>query len=63
MIKTFTSTTRVNYLHQQPASFDFELPEDSVSGFYDSIKPELNKLVKDPSDETIEKILAYSRKK
>jgi hypothetical protein len=63
MIKTFTSTNRVSYLHQQPEHFDSELTEDSVSSFYDTIKPELNKLIRDPSEETIERILAYSAKK
>jgi hypothetical protein len=63
MIKTFTSTNRVNYLHQQPEPYDSELPEDSVSSFYDYLKPELNKLIRNPSDETIERILAYAAKK
>lgn len=31
--------------------------------FYDHIRPQLDRLTKNPSDETIEKILAYSRAK
>ncbi|MEN0094020.1 MAG: hypothetical protein AAGB30_01470 [Pedobacter sp.] len=31
--------------------------------FYQSIKPQLNELIKSPSDETIQKILAYSKQK
>jgi hypothetical protein len=63
MITTFTSTSRVNSLHQQPELPEFELTEEATSSFYDSIKPELNKLIKDPTAETIKKILAYSANK
>lgn len=62
MIKTFTSTIRVNYLHQQPDRFDSELMDQAISSFYDNLKPELDKLNRDPSKETIERILAYSAK-
>lgn len=60
MIKTFTSTIRVNYLHQQPDPCDSELTDQFISSFYDNIKPELDKLIRDPSNETIKRILAYA---
>lgn len=63
MIKTFTSNSSVNHLHQQPESCDSELTEESVFGFYESMKPELNKLIRDPSEEVIQRILAYSQTK
>jgi hypothetical protein len=63
MIKTFTSTTGVNHLHQRPEPSDFELTEEAISSFYDNLKPELDKLRRDPSNETIDRILAYSAKK
>lgn len=63
MITTFTSTNCVNHLHQQPESCDFELTEDSVSAFYESLKPELNKLIRNPSEDAIQRILAYSQSK
>jgi len=63
MIKTFTSNSSVNHLHQQPESCDSELTEESVSGFYESLKPELNKLIRNPSEEAIQRILAYSQRK
>jgi hypothetical protein len=63
MIKTYTSTNHVSYLHQQPEPCDSELLDESVSSFYENLKPDLNKLIRNPSDETIERILAFSAKK
>jgi hypothetical protein len=31
--------------------------------FYHNLKPQLDKLIKNPTDETVEKILAYAKKK
>lgn len=31
--------------------------------FYHNLKPQLDKLIKNPADETIEKILAYAKEK
>jgi len=61
MIKTFTSPDSVNHVPQQPDLSDPNLLEPADALYYESIKPELNKLVKEPSDETISKILSYSR--
>lgn len=54
MIKTSTKTKS-----------SIQSPEGSKkeSGFYDSIKPKLNALIKQPSEETIESILEYSKKR
>ncbi len=61
MIETFT----IN----QDSFFDEENQEEAVMtmlnqrelDFYESIKPVLNTLVKNPSDETVNKILAFSK--
>lgn len=62
MMKTSTSTNKLNYLRKQekPAA-DVVVELDMT--FYDHIKPQLDCLTKNPSDETIAKILAYSRTK
>ncbi|WP_379084529.1 hypothetical protein [Pedobacter sp. UC225_65] len=63
MIKISTSFNTVNYQgQQQPTGETVEqTTEDEM--FYNSIKPQLDQLVKNPSNETIEKILAFSKKK
>jgi len=62
MTKTSTST----HLENSPQTLPVESAAVDVDQqnemFYNSIKPQLNQLVKDPSDDTIEKILAYGRK-
>ncbi|WP_029284137.1 hypothetical protein [Pedobacter sp. R20-19] len=62
MTKTSTSNTSVN----SPMQNMFQLKTDIESVteldlFYDQIKGKLDRLAKDPQDETIKKILAYSR--
>lgn len=58
-----TSTKILNTLLQDKA--DGNLALDALNKnealFYDLIKPSLNKLVKQPKQETISKILAYSK--
>lgn len=61
MIKTFTSTNSVNHCTEQPGLSDPDLLESIDATYYESIKPEMDKLVRDPSDETIAKILSYSK--
>lgn len=63
MIKTSTSLNSVNYQSKQAAEEAVEQAKNQDEMFYDSIKPQLDQLIKDPSDETIEKILAYAKKK
>ena len=64
MTKTSTSTSIVNTPISQPvenAAADEAEHQDML--FYNSIRPQLDELIKSPSDETIKKILAYSKKK
>ena len=63
MTKTATSLHSVNYPNQQPVEITTEQSKNQDDMFYNSIKPQLDELFKDPSDETIKKILAYSKKK
>ncbi len=63
MIKTSTSLNTVNYQGQQPTEEPVQQTTTQDELFYNSIKAQLDQLVKNPSDETIEKILAFSRKK
>ena len=63
MTKTSTSTNLVNFPNALPAEKAVNEADQQNEMFYNSIKPQLNQLVKNPSDETIEKILAYARKK
>lgn len=59
MVKTSTSLNSVNH----PASQPIEVMKNQDELFYESIKPQLNELIKDPSDECIERILAYAKEK
>lgn len=60
MMETFTSLNNMNCLQptqEKPVS-DAVIELDMM--FYDQIKPQLEQLTRNPSDETIAKILAYS---
>lgn len=62
MTKTSTPTHIVNF----PKTTTEKTAEDGEQQdelFYNSIKSQLNELVRNPSDETINKILAYAKKK
>jgi len=64
MTKTSTSTSIVNTPISQPAenaAADEAEHQDML--FYNSIKTQLDELIKEPSDVTIKKILAYSKQK
>jgi hypothetical protein len=61
MIKTFTSTNCVNFLHQSQEACNAEHLDESDITLYDSLKPELDKLRYSPSEETINQILAYAK--
>lgn len=63
MTKTSTPTNIVNFPNPQQAEITVDVAEQQDQMFYNSIKPQLDELIKNPSDETIEKILAYSKKK
>lgn len=60
MVKTSTSTHSLNSCDatsQKPVQMP-EQQQDEM--FYESIKPQLDQLIREPSNETIEKILAYA---
>jgi len=63
MTKTATPNHIVNFPDPQPAQKAVDEAEQQDQMFYNSIKPQLDELVKNPSDETIDKILAYSKTK
>ncbi|MEE1884985.1 hypothetical protein [Pedobacter flavus] len=56
MIKTSTN----NLLIEQEETLDPDPIQDQL--FFESIKKPLNRLMRNPSDETIEKILDFSKK-
>lgn len=62
-METSTSVNKLNYEQQKQDT----VPADDVNpqdlSFYENIKPQLDSLVKNPSETTISKILAYSRAK
>ena len=61
MIKTFTTTNCVNILHQSQETCNAHDMDESDVKIYESLKPELDKLFYTPSDELIDRILAYSK--
>jgi hypothetical protein len=61
MIETFTSTNNLNYPQHEQENAENVDGLDSM--FYEGIKSQLNTLKKNPSEESIAKILAYSRAK
>jgi hypothetical protein len=63
MTKTSTPTHTVNFPKTQASENTACEAEQQDELFYNSIKPQLNELIKEPSAETIDKILAYSKVK
>jgi hypothetical protein len=61
MIKTFTTTNCVNILHQSQEASNAQHMDEKDVRIYESLKPELDKLYYTPSDELIDRILAYSK--
>lgn len=61
MMETFTSIDNLNYPQQRQDGISATDVEGLDSMFYDHIKSQLDMLTKDPSDDTIAKILAYSK--
>lgn len=61
MITTSTPFNNLNCLNQHPENLSNEPMSDLDLMFYESIKPQLEQLSKNPEEETIKKILAYSR--
>jgi len=63
MTKTSTSKQNAN-LHQHMFQFNADNESDAeIDLFYDQLKNRLDRLVKNPQDETIDRILAYSKTK
>lgn len=61
MITTSTPINNFNYLNQNSESLSNEPFNDLDLMFYENIKFQLDQLSKNPEEETIAKILAYSR--
>lgn len=65
MLMVTTSTSIYNDFQFQPKSeqLNAELFEEIDPFFYENLKKELDSLVRDPSEEVINKILAYAKTK
>ena len=63
MITISTSSINDNHLQKSTENLSAELFEDFDAAFYESVKTELDALVRNPKDETIARILAYSKAK
>ena len=61
MIKTSTPNDLVSSPSAQITQSATSEAEQQDELFYNSIKSRLNELIKNPSDETIDRILAYSK--
>jgi len=61
MTETSTSVNKLNYERSKQENMPAEDLDTCDLMFYNNIKSQLNSLSKNPSDETIEKILAYSK--
>lgn len=64
MTKTSTSNTNVNSPTQNMSQSKMDIESDTeINLFYHQMKDKLDRLSRDPQDETIKKIMAYSRLK
>ncbi|WP_039867320.1 hypothetical protein [Pedobacter sp. BAL39] len=63
MIETSTSLNQFNHLEQKQDNLGPETIMEIDMNFYEQISKQLDSLKMNPSDDTIEKILAYSRSK
>ena len=63
MTKTSTPTNLTSSPNKQFVEKAATEAEQQDELFYNSIKSQLDQLVKNPADETIDKILAYSKSK
>ena len=62
MITISTTAVNANHLQKNTENLISQLFEESEDAFYENMKYELDALMRDPQQETIEKILAYSLK-
>lgn len=63
MMETSTSVNKLNYEQSKQQEMLVEDLEAHDIVFYENIKTQLDGLKRNPSEETISKILAYSRAK
>lgn len=63
MVTTSTLTHNTHHFHPQAESLNADLFEENDPFFYETLKKELDSLKRDPSDEVINKILAYGKVK
>jgi hypothetical protein len=63
MMETSTSVNKLNYEQSKQQEMLVEDLEARDIVFYENIKTQLDGLKRNPSEETISKILAYSRAK
>lgn len=61
MIKISTSTLNSSSLNEKSHHELIGKDHESEDGFYESLKPALDELRKEPSEETIQKILNFSK--
>ncbi len=62
MVTTSTSTHKTDHYRQNDQLFKGDFDEND-NFFYDNLKKELDSLSREPSDEVINKILAYAKAK
>lgn len=63
MMETSTSVNKLNYEQSKQQEMLVEILEAKDIVFYENIKTQLDGLNRNPSDEVVSKILAYSRAK
>lgn len=63
MVTTSTPINTTHHFHQKTELLNAELFEENDPFFYETLKKELDALKRDPSDEVINKILAYGKAK
>jgi len=63
MMETSTSVNKLNYEQSKQQNMLVEDLESHDIVFYESLKTQLEGLTRNPSEETISRILAYSRSK
>ena len=61
MVTTSTPLSNMNYLNQNTENLSSEFFNDLDLMFYENIKSQLDQISKNPQEETISRILAYSR--
>ena len=63
MMETFTSINNSNFAQPGLENLSAADVEPDDLAFYESIKSPMNHLMRDPDEETVNRILAYSRNK